>query len=385
MRLVKSIAENPSSPCSVITGTSNVQACEEEHSFYHESLFRHHLKMERMRTERSKKTFLLLLIDISRLIHKLPAKNTVAHIKAALKSSLREIDVRGWYHNDHTIGIIISNVSSDENTATDTAGQKVYARFCDKIDPQWIAKISLSFFLFPETNSPSLSDNTFNSHLFPELTRHSRGKAVSLTMKRCMDILGSLIALIIVSPLFLVIAAAIKATSAGPVFFRQERVGFRGKTFAMLKFRSMSADCDQEEHRTYIKKIICEQKEAAVEPGVFKLTQDKRITRIGRLLRKTSLDELPQFINVLRGEMSLVGPRPPIPYECELYDIWHCRRLFSCKPGITGLWQVTGRSRTTFDEMVRLDLQYIREWDLALDCKILFMTPKAVLSGTGAF
>jgi Sugar transferases involved in lipopolysaccharide synthesis len=121
-----------------------------------------------------------------------------------------------------------------------------------------------------------------------------------------------------------------------------------------------------------------------VEPGVFKLTNDSRITPIGHFLRKSSLDELPQLINVLMGDMSLVGPRPPIPYECELYDIWHRQRLLSCKPGITGLWQVMGRSRTTFDEMVRLDLKYIREWDLWLDIKILFMTPKAVVNGSGA-
>jgi lipopolysaccharide/colanic/teichoic acid biosynthesis glycosyltransferase len=121
-----------------------------------------------------------------------------------------------------------------------------------------------------------------------------------------------------------------------------------------------------------------------VEPGVFKLTNDSRITPIGHFLRKSSLDELPQLINVLMGDMSLVGPRPPIPYECELYDIWHRQRLLSCKPGITGLWQVMGRSRTTFNEMVRLDLKYIREWDLWLDIKILFMTPKAVVNGSGA-
>ena len=134
----------------------------------------------------------------------------------------------------------------------------------------------------------------------------------------------------------------------------------------------------------YIKKYINDQKNCATEPGVFKLTNDSRITKVGSFIRKTSLDELPQFINVLKGDMSLVGPRPPIPYECELYDIWHRRRLLSCKPGITGLWQVTGRSRTTFDEMVRLDLKYIREWSLLLDLKILLMTPKAVIGGNGA-
>jgi lipopolysaccharide/colanic/teichoic acid biosynthesis glycosyltransferase len=146
----------------------------------------------------------------------------------------------------------------------------------------------------------------------------------------------------------------------------------------------METNCNSAQHQNYIKKYICEQNNAAVEPGVFKLTNDSRITPLGHFLRKSSLDELPQLINVLMGDMSLVGPRPPIPYECELYDIWHRQRLLSCKPGITGLWQVMGRSRTTFNEMVRLDLKYIREWDLRLDIKILFMTPKAVVNGSGA-
>lgn len=142
---------------------------------------------------------------------------------------------------------------------------------------------------------------------------------------------------------------------------------------------------DPRKHRDYIVKYIGEQQNAAVEPGVFKLKDDPRITLIGRWLRKTSLDELPQLINVLKGEMSLVGPRPPIPYEYDLYDIWHRRRLLSRRPGITGLWQVMGRSSTTFDEMVRLDLEYISKWSLALDIKILLKTPGAVLSGDGAY
>jgi lipopolysaccharide/colanic/teichoic acid biosynthesis glycosyltransferase len=181
------------------------------------------------------------------------------------------------------------------------------------------------------------------------------------------------------------IAVAVKATTRGPVFFRQERLGLNGKPFSFLKFRSMYTDCDNINHKEYITRLIHDKKSAAVKPGVFKLTDDPRVTPVGGFLRKTSLDELPQFINVLKGEMSLVGPRPPIPYECELYDIWHRRRLLSCKPGITGLWQVTGRSSTTFDEMVRMDLKYIHEWNLWLDLKILFMTPKVVFSGKGAY
>jgi len=147
----------------------------------------------------------------------------------------------------------------------------------------------------------------------------------------------------------------------------------------------MTANNDPLKHKEYIKKFINQQNSQQPKPGVFKLTNDSRITTVGHFLRKTSFDELPQLINVLKGDMSLVGPRPPIPYECDLYDIWHRRRLLSSKPGITGLWQVVGRSRTTFDEMVRLDLKYLREWSLLLDLKIILMTPKAMIGGSGAF
>jgi len=148
----------------------------------------------------------------------------------------------------------------------------------------------------------------------------------------------------------------------------------------------MFANADHALHRDYVSWFIqtSGQAQAGGHNGVFKLTHDPRITPIGRLLRKTSLDELPQFLNVLTGEMSLVGPRPPIPYELEQYKPWHCRRVLDAKPGITGLWQVSGRSRTTFDEMVRLDLRYARTRSLWTDIKILLATPRAVISGKGA-
>jgi lipopolysaccharide/colanic/teichoic acid biosynthesis glycosyltransferase len=141
-------------------------------------------------------------------------------------------------------------------------------------------------------------------------------------------------------------------------------------------------------HREYVKSLIVgsalPQQTAKEGHATYKLTNDPRVTAVGKILRKTSLDELPQFLNVLKGDMSLVGPRPPIPYEVENYDIWHRRRLLAVKPGITGLWQVKGRSRTTFDEMVRLDLQYAKSWSVWLDLKILLQTPRAVVQGTGA-
>jgi lipopolysaccharide/colanic/teichoic acid biosynthesis glycosyltransferase len=361
-----------------------VRSHESDHTFYDETHFRHLLRVERMRTERSKKPFLLLLLDISKIMVKYNQEDTVSSIKTALIPSLREIDIRGWYHNRRTIGIIFTEVSVEQDSFVDLMIHKIYDRFCERLDPEWINKIEISFHLFPETKAGSFNDETFNINLYPDLTKRNLGKMFSQGIKKAIDLAGSGLALLFLSPLFLALAAAIKLTSPGPVFFKQERVGLNGRNFPLFKFRSMKTNCDSAQHQDYIKKFICEQSNSAVEPGVFKLTNDSRITPIGRFLRKTSLDELPQLINVLKGDMSLVGPRPPIPYECELYDIWHRRRLLSCKPGITGLWQVTGRSRTTFDEMVRLDLKYIREWSLLLDIKILFMTPKAVINGSGA-
>ena len=186
-------------------------------------------------------------------------------------------------------------------------------------------------------------------------------------------------------PAFLAIAFAVKATSKGPIFFRQRRIGQQGKSFVFLKFRSMHVNNDAAIHKAYVQKLIAGKAEKQPSDGngegVYKLTHDPRITRVGAFLRKTSLDELPQFINVLKGEMSLVGPRPPIPYEVEAYDIWHRRRLLEAKPGITGLWQVSGRSRVKFDDMVRLDLHYARTWSPWTDVKILLRTPGAVVLG----
>ena len=187
---------------------------------------------------------------------------------------------------------------------------------------------------------------------------------------------------------FLVIAAAVKLTSKGPILFRQQRVGQYGQKFTFLKFRSMHAANNSAIHQEYVKRLIAgapgSEQDSSDGQGVYKLKDDPRITKVGRFLRKSSLDEIPQFLNVLAGQMSLVGPRPPIPYEVEVYEIWHKRRLLAVKPGITGLWQVTGRSRTTFDEMVRLDLRYVKSWSLWLDIKILWHTPRAVLTGSGA-
>ncbi len=206
-------------------------------------------------------------------------------------------------------------------------------------------------------------------------------------IKRISDIVISTVLLILLSPVWLLIALSIKLDSRGAVLFKQERVGMDGRKFLCYKFRTMKADADERVHREAYRKNIEGVSEANAgddEKPVFgKVKNDARVTKAGKFLRRTSLDELPQFLNVLKGEMSVVGARPPIPYEVEEYDIWHRKRL-DMKPGITGLWQVSGRNRLTFDEMVKIDLYYIENWSLWLDLKIILLTLPAMLRGDGA-
>lgn len=206
-------------------------------------------------------------------------------------------------------------------------------------------------------------------------------------IKRLFDILISGILLIVISPLWFLISILIKIDSRGSVLFKQERVGMDGRKFLCYKFRTMKSDSDENLHREAYRKNIEGLNEAnagnAEKPVFGKVRNDPRVTRLGKFLRRTSLDELPQFLNVLRGEMSVVGARPPIPYEVEEYDLRHRKRL-DMKPGITGLWQVSGRNRLTFEEMVQIDLYYIENWSLWLDLKIILLTLPAVLRGDGA-
>jgi exopolysaccharide biosynthesis polyprenyl glycosylphosphotransferase len=240
-------------------------------------------------------------------------------------------------------------------------------------------------------HSPSSTESAIiiaDSSLIIFLEKMGPRYDLQLFVKRFMDIVGAVFGIVILSPLMLIIAVIIKLTSKGPVLFRQERFGYQGKKFTFLKFRSMYVCNDDNVHREYMCKLIMGDNEkinmgSRTKP-YFKIKNDLRITPFGRILRKSSLDELPQFFNVLIGDMSLVGPRPPIQYEVDKYKTWHRKRVLDAKPGITGLWQVKGRSQTTFEEMVRLDLQYIRDWDLWLDFKILFDTFKTVFAAKGA-
>ncbi|MFN8476130.1 MAG: undecaprenyl-phosphate glucose phosphotransferase [Anaerolineae bacterium] len=206
--------------------------------------------------------------------------------------------------------------------------------------------------------------------------RESTIRGWNRAFKRGLDVAIAAMTLIITSPITLLVALAIRLDSPGPVLFRQTRVGLYGRPFTLYKFRSMRVDAEQQLMQ------LKEQNEAS--GPLFKMRNDPRQTRVGRFIRRTSLDELPQLLNVLNGDMSLVGPRPPIPREVEQYDEWHRRRL-DVAPGLTGLWQVSGRSQLTFDEMVMLDLYYAENWSLLLDLKILLRTIPTVLLGTGAY
>ena len=212
----------------------------------------------------------------------------------------------------------------------------------------------------------------------------SRSAGFRGRLKRLSDVVLSGLALLVLSPLLLVLAVLVKRSSPGPVLFVQERIGKNGVPFPFLKFRTMVHNSDDAIHRQFAAMFINGSEKEKSQDNVFKITDDPRVTRIGAWLRKTSLDELPQLLNILRGEMSLVGPRPPIAYELDHYQPWHHERL-RVTPGLTGLWQVSGRSNVPFEEMVRLDIHYINSWSLRKDFEIIFKTIPVVLKGTGGY
>lgn len=208
---------------------------------------------------------------------------------------------------------------------------------------------------------------------------------IERALKRTLDLIGAAVAIALFSPVMLLAAVAIWFSSPGPAIFRQTRLGKGGVPFTFYKFRSMRYDAADTIHREHVTTIIRNQIAGADGAKAWaKLENDPRITRVGRFIRRTSIDELPQLFNVIQGHLSLVGPRPPVPYEAAEYQSWHLRRVLEVKPGITGLWQVGGRGASTFEDMVRLDLQYIQRWSLGLDLQILVKTVGVVLSRQGA-
>jgi lipopolysaccharide/colanic/teichoic acid biosynthesis glycosyltransferase/GGDEF domain-containing protein len=394
------------------------------------------MREERLRSERYGTPLSLIVLDVKQLMKCLLNGTSASdrtffrHIAEILKNSTREYDIKGWYQEGEA-GILTPN--TDESGARALAGKLItglahrfgfgandreqdMSRFIRisslptsgdyleakgdeeeaKPAPPSAPHYRLSF---PSPDPRVLHYGSVKGRgadvavmtwpISIELLTHEQARKLQLVLKRAMDILGSLFGIVLFGPLMLLIALAIKMSDPGPVLFRQKRLGFLGKPFTFLKFRSMKVNCDQSLHREYVTKLINGENgtinKGTTEQPVYKINNDPRVTWLGSLLRKTSLDELPQFFNVLKGDMSLVGPRPPIPYEYDSYQRWHCRRVLEVKPGITGLWQISGRSTTTFNEMVRLDLTYARTWSLWLDVRILLATLWTVVSTKGGY
>jgi lipopolysaccharide/colanic/teichoic acid biosynthesis glycosyltransferase len=322
-----------------------------------------------------------MLLESDSLLKGGTTNEAVSRAIHALVTATRETDIKGWYKAESVIGVIFTELGAAEgHSVANALMSKVTQALSSSLGIEEINKVTMSFYVYPEEVAKIAQGNALDRELTGAGAEpHGCAKCV----KRALDIGGSLLMLLLFAPLMIAIAVAVKLTSPGPVLFRQQRMGRCGVPFTFLKFRTMYQGNDVKIHQDFVARFI----KREIDPAGthYKLTSDPRITRVGALLRKTSLDEFPQFLNVLLGDMSLVGPRPPIPYELESYQVWHRRRVRDAKPGITGLWQVSGRSRVTFDDMVRLDLRYVRSWSLWLDLRILLKTPRAVLSRAGAY
>ena len=388
------------------------------------------LREERRRTERSGSPFSLLTLDISDLIEKRP-KLKIHQMKKVITNIVREntrdIDIKGW-HDDRTLNILMPETPisgayllAEKLQEKVNNGFRTFFGFDNVVD----LKKNMLITSYPEAakNSEEFSESeplvakksvatspgkwankgktttilkmqwsppnqmTLAWPLYSDLLEESALINVQKWIKRAIDIIGAVIGIVLFGPLMLIIATLTKITSPGPILFRQERMGFLGKKFIFLKFRSMFYNCDQAVHQEHVRRLA-NNEITPFENGKknifsYKLQNDERVTKIGRFLRRTSLDELPQLLNVLKGDMSLVGPRPYPVYQIENCSFWQHSRL-SIKPGVTGLAQLYGRYNITYTDAYRLDLQYIKKWSLWLDFKILIKTVPLFISGRGA-
>ena len=349
--------------------------------------FRKDLEREKRRSDRSKAPLSLVLFQLDN-----DARRTVAFLDVVHRVT-RETDVVGHVGND-----LIALLCPDTGASGIRSALRKIEASAQGLEVKTIEVVTHPAMLFDRISAGELSRE-------PAAPTDASGDAIRLTptyvsdrperkahgyaLKRIIDVTGAIVGVVLLSPLMLLAALAVGLTSRGPIIFRQTRLGQDGMPFTFYKFRSMFTGADDRVHRAYVAALIDGKPDPRESSGdakqrLYKLQADPRITPVGRFIRKTSIDELPQLFNVLRGEMSLVGPRPPIPYEAASYQAWHLRRLLSAKPGITGLWQVEGRSKVSFDEMVRMDLRYIRDCSLDMDLRILAKTVKVVLRCEGA-
>jgi exopolysaccharide biosynthesis polyprenyl glycosylphosphotransferase len=348
-----------------------------------EGLFRNALVREQKRADRFEQPFVLVLV--ARKTERTSDTAIWTAVIEALTVAKRDTDVLGWFERGSTLGLIVPEINVNDSGFVLDLESRVQMALARRLDAEMRDDFTIQLhrhaLAHPATSNKRESADSLLSGL--HLSTAARVRA---GLKRLLDIIASALLLLLTSPVFVLVAALMKLKSPGPVFFRQSRVGEQGRAFMMLKFRTMHVNNDASMHKQFVSQMI---KGVAPTGGgskdtAFKILNDPRVTPIGRVLRQTSLDELPQLWNVLRGDMSLVGPRPPLQYEVEQYKPWHYRRVLEAKPGITGLWQVSGRSRTTFDDMVRLDLRYAKNPSAWADIKILLATPRAVISGKGA-
>ncbi len=368
-----------------------IESCRSWHrrpqELFPEDLFQRMVWLERKRAERSGRCVLLMLVDAMRILLATQSTKVLSRIVSAVSAPTRDTDIVGWYEESCVVGVLFTEVEKRAvGRLQKLMAAEVVARLRAGLGEKAAEQVRISFHSFPQDQDWSNGNGhrLVDEKIYPDLRECSWVIDVSKILKRGIDLFVSGMAIVALSPLLLLISVAVKLSSEGPVLFKQQRIGKYGRPFTFLKFRSMKCGSDPLIHQEYVRRFITGDI-ATAQGSTFKLTKDPRHTRIGSFLRKCSLDELPQLFNVLKGDMSLVGPRPAIPYEIDLYKIWHRSRFLAVKPGITGLWQVTGRSRTTFDDMVRLDLRYVRQWSLWLDLKILLQTPRAVLSREGAY
>ncbi len=360
-----------------VTGRSN-------RTLLQEAAFRNAISGEVSRSERSGNSLLLALLHFDGVQWSDRHRRFIQAVSESIGSVVRTTDTLGWHKQNNTMGVLFTDLREPaKGSWLDSIDAKLQKALSAAMPVESRQRPRLTYHVFPDADEASgLGDPVLAPQCVPD------PRTVAGILKRCVDIVVSLLSLLAVFPFLAVIAVAIKLTSQGPVCYRQTRIGQSGRTFTLLKFRSMFWNCDDSLHRDYVTRMIAgvqvpQSHEATA--AIYKLVNDPRITPIGKILRRTSLDELPQLFNVLRGDMSRVGPRPPLPYEFACYRGWHRRRVLEAKPGLTGLWQVYGRCRTTFEEMVRLDLRYARQWSLWLDLKILLSTPAALILRTGAY
>ncbi|MFX0203146.1 MAG: sugar transferase [Candidatus Hodarchaeota archaeon] len=372
---------------------------------YSRRLLEQRIEEERSRTYRIGSPFSVVLFNPFKLVPRGMGdkRGSINRIISALEQKTRETDIKGWWDRNTLAVILLDTFPEKVLPIVEDRVSKIRANAYGGIEST--EEVHFEIFNFPNTQQLERksrdNERGEDSGRSEKRSNHNCPKRNSLInlpdanfwdslrgiIKRCFDIAFSIPGLIILSPFLLLCALLIKLESPGPVFYRQTRVGKGGKCFTFLKFRSMLHNTTEEIHKNHIKNLMNGvtglSSDGRSGERSYKLTEDRRITRVGKFLRKMSIDELPQLINVLKGDMTLVGPRPHPVYEVEQYRLWHSHRL-DVKPGITGFGQIYGRFNTEYEDVYRLDLRYLKRQSLILDLHILLKTIPLVLSRRGA-